>query len=596
MAWIYLWHPSSGGEEAAATARFEAALQEQFRDLQAVNDAPVALRCDTLGGLHVGQLAFQHGITGYPAWSETGERLIVFTGVCEDALGHSPGGAIETLWPVLCGHRPGTVDLAGRFGAFAWDKERAAGCLVTGATETMTLWLVRGPDGWAIGNRVRPLLALTGRAARADRIGMAMLMAYGYLIGKRALFEGAERIESRTRIRIDAAGRLDPEEYISLGDYIAPAETLATAEAMERVEAALCRRVARQVAHSSAPFLPLSGGWDSRCIAAALHKAGCRIPAFTGGAPGSPDVRIAADVAARLGFPHYAGGSGLHRTLESDRCVERAAAWSRVSEGMENIRHAFSLSGPFLDGRVDVRQGLHGLGGGIHRHSYSTWLPSGLTERWTSDALAARVADDCPAWIGPRDEVADELNTVCRTLINGGDESGWSAATWLDLFYWQRRALCWGMDMMSVQHALWWHWTPLLDRDLILATLLWKERFRDPNALIQKVIGRMAPAVKDLPHAKQFREAKPARVLDRLLTVVPDALLPRGAIDPRRRAVRETYRRLHPIWREVLRREPGAGTDVVSRARLRATAAYNPAAELLWLAATGRLALRDLPG
>jgi hypothetical protein len=43
----------------------------------------------------------------------------------------------------------------------------------------------------------------------------------------------------------------------------------------------------------------------------------------------------------------------MQDTLESDRCVPRARAWSKVSEGLENIRHAFSLTGPFLDGRIE---------------------------------------------------------------------------------------------------------------------------------------------------------------------------------------------------------------------------------------------------
>src|SRR3546814_2521901 len=66
----------------------------------------------------------------------------------------------------------------------------------------------------------------------------------------------------------------------------------------------------------------LSGGYDSRAVAAAVQKHNVPLPAFTFGEPGSRDVRYAAMLAERLGFDHEVltfEEPYLHRNCEIGR-------------------------------------------------------------------------------------------------------------------------------------------------------------------------------------------------------------------------------------------------------------------------------------
>jgi asparagine synthetase B (glutamine-hydrolysing) len=63
--------------------------------------------------------------------------------------------------------------------------------------------------------------------------------------------------------------------------------------------------VREQTAQPGHYALPLSGGLDSRCIAAALHRCGRQVNTLTIGSDGAADLRLSEVVAERLGFAHH---------------------------------------------------------------------------------------------------------------------------------------------------------------------------------------------------------------------------------------------------------------------------------------------------
>ncbi len=123
-----------------------------------------------------------------------------------------------------------------------------------------------------------------------DPLAAAQLLGYGSLVGPRSLRPDLE--EGLPRWELPAPARL-PQELAGLD---ARADCLWTL---------LCTAVEAAVVGCSSPRIPLSGGLDSRAVAAAAAaSAPGGLSAGTFGDPDCADLKVAAEVAAALGIEH----------------------------------------------------------------------------------------------------------------------------------------------------------------------------------------------------------------------------------------------------------------------------------------------------
>ena len=164
------------------------------------------------------------------------------------------------------------------------------------------LFYVQRGDTLIFGSELKSLCAVDPEPRKFDEIGTLELFSYGSHIHNRSWLQGYLRLPPATILAADrngigsavywrykydeAAPRLDQPTYWTLFGTL------------------LDRAVERNMKGSQRIGLFLSGGYDSRSVAASIGKYHYPITAFTFGRSDSRDVRYAAMLAERLGLKH----------------------------------------------------------------------------------------------------------------------------------------------------------------------------------------------------------------------------------------------------------------------------------------------------
>ena len=253
--------------------------------------------------------------------------------------------------------------------------------------------------------------------------------------------------------------------------------------------------------------LSLTGGKDSRLIAAALVKAGVPVTAVTHGFPDHPDVVVAAEIARRLGVEHAVRTP----TAPGQRVdvLGRIRATVLVADGMlsafENVGRPVSAStGPVPSPAVTA--GGHGgelLRGGYAETAGRPGSAGGLRGALSPARRAARSA-----------ELLRRLTTKHLGLIRRGAAASYAAslAPWtprlarhplaaLDDFYLVNRAGRWSAAARQAYLLRERLVQPLFDDRVVLAarTVPLAERVR--GTLSAAVLAELSPALADIPLA-----------------------------------------------------------------------------------------------
>jgi hypothetical protein len=490
---IYVWRPSTP-DLTEAQKRFEHQLERQT----AFYDKYLSTRCSfrslLVGRTFIAQISSDLGIEGWQPWWEHDGLGVAWGGVCEDYLGPPAGRPrFRELVAAVIDWPGRLVDLGGSFSVCAWDSARGIVGVATAATQHQTLWMVQGPEGTAIGSRGRPLLDLVGRSVELDEEGASVFLAYNYLHDDAALFKGVTRITARRHLQFgeDSSPRI--RVYECLAGYLGEPAARDFDEAVDASAEALIGRVARELVVSTDPILYLSGGRDSRCIAAALRQADFGGPALTGGPRRSPDVRVATRVAKRLAFHHIVDERPANDADHAERIAtarERARLRVALGEGAESIAfgvldRAFFTS----DARFPARStpGFVGLHAGLQKPRNDSYAPAKLNR-----------------FVGPHlkhgQAVMHRFEALRTELALKLDALQAPASRWPDLYYWQYRALRWGQDQMLAKDLFAWWWTPLFDRTII------RSGWHLPSShasrrFVESLADRVAPELVGLPYA-----------------------------------------------------------------------------------------------
>jgi hypothetical protein len=194
------------------------------------------------------------------------------------------GTALPALPPPAAGRSHGGTVWADQDGVHAH----------TGVTRVDPVYLAEVPGAVVVSDRASWAAAVAGRLGEPDPVMVAAFLALGYPVGAATPFRGVRALDGRQRLTV-TGGRLvvtaDRGESAGAGSY-------------DSVAAALVDEV-RPLGERGAPVeLSLTGGKDSRLIAAALTAAKVPFLARTHGFASHPDVIVAAMIARRLGVEH----------------------------------------------------------------------------------------------------------------------------------------------------------------------------------------------------------------------------------------------------------------------------------------------------
>jgi asparagine synthase (glutamine-hydrolysing) len=270
------------------------------------------------GGVEVGRTLYE----GYPISSFSGPkgRLVVVDGMIYGADPKAAASALSGLVPPGAG--PGDLDrdalrawvegTDGDYVVLLYDRREGVVTVVNDHLGGLPLYYAE--DGGALVlSREMDLVAGLLREPRLDRRSLAERLLFRFALGVRTLVEGLRRVPPATVATIDGStARLSLTRLLDwdLGARPASGETLG--ECARRLSSLLVEasraRAASVAAAGRVAVVSLSGGLDSRSVAAAFVRAGSAPPAATfveAGRAGQNrrDVRAAEEVARALGLP-----------------------------------------------------------------------------------------------------------------------------------------------------------------------------------------------------------------------------------------------------------------------------------------------------
>jgi hypothetical protein len=248
--------------------------------------------------------------------------------------------------------------------------------------------------------------------------------------------------------------------------------------------------------------LSLTGGKDSRLIAAALVKAGVPVRAVTHGFADHPDVVVAAEIAQRLGIEHV-----VRTPAAPGQRVDvlgRIRATVLVADGMlsafENVGRPDPAASPALT--------AGGHGGELLRGGYAETAGRPGSSRGLRGALS-------PARRAARSaELLRRLTTKHLGLVRRGPAASYvaSLAPWtprlarsplhaLDDFYLVNRAGRWSAAARQAYLLRERLVQPLFDDRVVLAARTVPLADRVSGALSAAVLAELSPALADVPLA-----------------------------------------------------------------------------------------------
>lgn len=383
-----------------------------------------------------------------------------------------------------------------------------------------------------------------GTPYKKNPLALHSLIQAGFVTGHATPFVGVKSIPLSTSIdmgpghsEMSTSLPEQPDEDEGVGGITALAEALVNA--------------VRTLKRGRQPIgLALSGGRDSRVIAAALHAAGVEFSTVTRGDPDDPDVQLAEQVAVRLGVPHevVARDSAERGALVYvEDPWERAVRVADLTEGMTSAWDDVANRGPWEGGTI-----LSGIGGEVLRGGYAYSL-----SEISREAAAKKISNlfDAPAL----------LTAEAMTLAEAG-ASRWydllerGPAVLLDDLYLHERLGRWGVARKGAITRNRF-FGPFLDNRVVRSALALNPRTRWTEWPMAELISLLAPQLTQIP-----LEGRPWRYL------------PDSTPVPRRHPRRPDWRQLQDrglralIQHVLLQPEEYGAADffqLVDRAKLR---------------------------
>jgi len=371
----------------------------------------------------------------------------------------------------------------------------------TSITRVDPVYVAEVPGAVIVADRATWAASTASRLDGYDPLHSCALLNPGFPLGTVTPFSGVSALSSSTtlhllhgvltRVPTPAGGSARP------GDARAVAEALVAAVA--------------QLGKAGQPVeLSLTGGKDSRLVAAALVAAGVPVVARTHGFADHPDVVVAAEIARRLGIEHVVRTPAAPG--QQIDVLARIRATVLVADGMlsafENVGRPDPAASTVLT--------AGGHGGELLRGGYAE-----------TAGMPAAAGGTLRAALGPARraarsaELLRRLTTKHLGLLRRGPAAGYlaSLAPWttalargplsaLDDFYLVNRAGRWSAAARQaylIRESL---VQPLFDENVVIAARAVPLADRISGSLSKAVLAELCPALTDIPLAGKPPTAK----------------------------------------------------------------------------------------
>lgn len=202
--------------------------------------------------------------------------------------------------------------LRGAFNAVILDKQSGSLKIVNDRFGFRPLYYRWSGSELVFSSEVKAILKYKGTKKVVNPAGLADFFSFGFVTGDKTFFDGIEMLPAGGTL-ICESRKLKIKKYWNVSFTEQEQNTRREeVDHIHRLAAAIKHSVTANTQGEFRFGLPLSGGLDSRTIAACVAKDKYPLSIYTWGMPNSHEVKIARQVADTLGLNHH----NLHRTPE----------------------------------------------------------------------------------------------------------------------------------------------------------------------------------------------------------------------------------------------------------------------------------------
>lgn len=360
---------------------------------------------------------------------------------------------------------------------------------VTSSTRAFPVFYAENPDFHIIGSRALHVhLTATGNRVVWDEIALQSMIRQGYFLSDETPYSGVSALGPSSAILIRGAER---------GITATPLPKAGAVPASSRAKRAAITQLADALVASVEPLrgavepvnLALTGGRDSRLMAALLHAARIPFRVTTNGLDDHPDVVIARLIAKRLRVEHT-----VIPPVQTERKdailiphpLDRTYEVVRTCEGMTSAYESIVGYLPY-----SAKPTMSGQSGEILRGGFL--YGQGRT---TDKAMRRRVAD---FFLKHESLFTDEANAHARELaapwLRRADEDPWEV---LDHMYVIYRVGRWHASARAGSLRRGDPVQPFLDDRVVLEALSLNQRWRHSEEVVYELIRRFAPGLEKI--------------------------------------------------------------------------------------------------
>jgi len=403
-------------------------------------------------------------------------------------------------------------------------------------------------DGlWVLTNRVMAVRAL-GVALRPVAEEWAARFVTNWFPLDRSGYEGVRTLPGGTQIVVGRHGvrrkRMDP-----VGSWIAP-DPLPRSEALELGRHGLKNALLDASELCESPTLGLSGGWDSRAVAACLRSLGVAFKARVRGQPNHFDVIVSAELARIAGIPHRIKSEGGIPPDSAEGCrasILQALLWQGGYHATKKHKNFLAKkTRTVLDGGVVNVMGQHA---GVGKADFVKMTDAlAHPEASYEDRLVATLRASGPRFL--RREQEEAVDAQLRASYRAADRHGLRGLGPLLYFYVNEFTRRWGSATLASQTGV--VVAPFLAPDVIRACFLLPPEELPSKPLHRHVTALEAPDWAGVPYADQLSEEDVAQGRIPLPARAPEAAPAEDAGGPRWKTVRH-HRKYHYkfYWKDV---------------------------------------------
>ncbi|WP_165495070.1 asparagine synthase-related protein [Actinomadura roseirufa] len=344
------------------------------------------------------------------------------------------------------------------------------------------------------GSRALLVHLATNRTPVLDVPALQPMVRHGFFATDETPFAGVRALPNAASLTVEADGIVTIIER-SFPEQAPPPRTAKEARALlARPAEALLAAVEPLRRHSDPVRLALSGGRDSRLLAAVLHAAGVPFHTRTHGFPDHPDPILAARVAGILGVEHRfepTAPTAARDSIEVEHPLVRAHHVIRMCEGMTSAYESVDRHEPYTLAPRTSGSGGETLRGGF-LYDQDDISPKALQRRVRSIFLSAE------GFATP------EANDRARLHHERwASEAGPDALDKLYLFYRTGRWIV-GSHTATLMNSTYYH--PFFDNRVVREMLTLPALWRHSEEPFHGLISLLAPKLRDVPtEGKRWR-------------------------------------------------------------------------------------------